>query len=60
MLAIVARKGGVGVERGMRRTVPVVMEVKQLVVPLRYYSQRIFEEGYDDQKAANGWEVSGV
>lgn len=36
----------------------VVVQVEQLVAPLRYYSQRIFEECNDDQEAAEGWEVS--
>jgi len=34
------------------------MEVEELVAPLRYYSQGIFEKGYDDEEAADRWEVS--
>lgn len=35
----------------------VVVKIQQLVVPLGYYSERILDEGYDNQKAANGREV---
>ena len=33
----------------------VVMQVDQLVAPLRYYSQRVFEECDDNQEASKGW-----
>lgn len=35
----------------------VVVKIQQLVVPLGHYSERILDEGYDNQKAANGREV---
>jgi hypothetical protein len=44
---------------GDRLTVSVVLEVRELVAPLRDNSKGIFDEGYDDQETANGWEVSG-
>jgi hypothetical protein len=31
-----------------KRTLSVVMEVDELVVPLRYYSERILQEGHHD------------
>lgn len=36
----------------------VVVKIQQLVVPLGHDSERILDEGYDNQKAANGGEVS--
>jgi hypothetical protein len=38
--------------------VSVVVEIEELVAPLRYYSQGIFEKCYNDEEAADGWEVS--
>ena len=43
---------------GGERTSPVVVEVLQLVGPLRYDAEGIFEEGDDDEESANCWEVS--
>jgi hypothetical protein len=39
---------------------PVVPEVEQLVAPLGDDPKRIFNEGHDDKKSANGWEVTVV
>lgn len=39
-------------------TVPVVIEVEQLVVPLGHNAECILEESHDDQEAANRGEVS--
>ena len=39
-------------------TVPVIVQVEQLIAPLCYYSQCVLEESDDDQEAADGWEVS--
>ena len=36
----------------------IVVKIQKLVVPLGYYSDRILDEGYDNQKAANGRKVS--
>ena len=36
----------------------IVMEVEELIVPLRDYSQGILEEGHDDEEAADGWQIS--
>lgn len=36
----------------------VIVEIQQLVVPLGYYSERILDEGYDNQEAANGREIA--
>jgi hypothetical protein len=38
--------------------VAVIVQIQQLVVPLRYYSDRILDEGYDDQEAADGGQVA--
>lgn len=35
-----------------------VVEVEQLVVPLRDDPQRIFEEGDDDEETADCWQIS--
>lgn len=40
-------------------TFSVLAEIQQLVTPLRDYTQRIFQEGDDDQETADRWEVSG-
>ena len=40
------------------RTVPVVVEIYQLVTPLRHYSQRVFDECDDDEEAADGGHIS--
>ncbi len=47
-------------EGGAKRTVAVVMEVEKLVVPLCYYSQRILDEGDDDEEATDCGEVTGL
>ena len=39
-------------------TVSVVMEVNELILPLRYYSQGIFEKCHDDEETTDCWEVS--
>ena len=36
----------------------VVMEIKELVVPLRKYSEGILEVGHDDQEPANGGKIA--
>lgn len=36
----------------------VVMQISELIAPLGYYAQGIFEEGNDDQEAANGWKIA--
>lgn len=41
-------------ELGGTRTVPIVVEVCQLVVPLRDDPQCVLEEGDDDQESSNG------
>jgi hypothetical protein len=41
-----------------RHTVPVVVEICELVVPLCQYAQRVFEESDDDQEAADCWQIS--
>jgi hypothetical protein len=38
--------------------VSVVMEVNELILPLRYYSQGIFEKCHDDEETTDCWEVS--
>jgi hypothetical protein len=38
--------------------VSVVVEIGELVAPLCYYAQRVFEEGHNDQESANCWYVS--
>lgn len=40
------------------RTVPVVVEVGELVTPLGYYSKRIFEESDDNQEASNCGQIA--
>jgi hypothetical protein len=40
------------------RTVSVVVQICELVVPLCYYAQRIFEKGDDDQEAADCRKIS--
>lgn len=55
-----------GAGRGVRRisawpggrTVAVVVQVQQLVVPLCYYSDRVLNEGHNDQEAADGGQVA--
>jgi hypothetical protein len=42
------------------RTVSVVVEIEQLVAPLCYYSEGVFEKCYDDEETADGWEESTV
>lgn len=41
-------------------TVPVVMQVEQLVAPLCQDPQRILEESDHDQEPAKSWEVSAM
>ena len=36
----------------------VVVEIGELVSPLCYYAQRVFEEGHHNQESANCWYVS--
>lgn len=36
---------------------PVIMQIHQLIAPLRENPQRILEEGDDDQEAADGGQV---
>jgi hypothetical protein len=45
-------------ESGNARTVSVVMEICELVVPLCYYAQRVFEESDYNQEAANCWKIA--
>jgi hypothetical protein len=40
------------------RTVSVVVQICELVTPLRYYAQCVLEESDNDQEAANCWKVS--
>lgn len=40
------------------RTMSVVVEVRELVAPLRYYAQRVFKESNNDQEASDCWEVA--
>lgn len=37
----------------------IVVQVKQLVIPLCYYSDGVLNEGHDDQEAADGGQVAG-
>jgi hypothetical protein len=46
-------------ERDWRmRTVSVVMEICELVAPLCDYAQRVFEEGDNNQEAADCGEIA--
>lgn len=36
---------------------PIIMQVHQLIAPLRQNAQRIFQESDDDQEAADGGQV---
>ena len=36
----------------------VVVEIGNLVGPLSHDAERVIEKGYDDEEAANGWEVT--
>jgi hypothetical protein len=49
---------GSGSPVGGSRTVAVVVQVEELVVPLCYYSDDVLDEGYDDEEAADGWQVT--
>lgn len=44
--------------RGEALTVAVVMQVDELVAPLCDDSQRVFEEGDDDEEASEGWQIA--
>ena len=35
----------------------VIVKICELVVPLCHYAERVFEECYDDEEAADSWEV---
>jgi hypothetical protein len=48
----------VAIAASWRLTVPVVVQVEQLIAPLRYYSQCILEEGDDDQETADGRNIA--
>jgi hypothetical protein len=37
--------------------VSVIVKICELVPPLCHYAERVFEECYDDEEAANSWEV---
>lgn len=50
--------GRVEIWRWFALTMSVVMEVDELIAPLRYYSQGILEKCHDDEKTADRWEVS--
>ena len=39
-------------------TVPIIVQVKQLIAPLCYYPQCVLEESDNDQEASDGWEIS--
>ena len=45
-----------GVDREL--TMPVVVEVEELVIPLRDNSQGVLDESADDQEASDGGNVS--
>lgn len=53
-----ARMGCDAAAWGGVRTAPVVPQVGELVGPLRNYTQRVLEEGDDNEEASNGREVA--
>ena len=42
----------------LKRTVSVIVEIDELVAPLSDDSERVFQEGDNDEKAANRWKIS--
>ena len=42
-----------------KRTMTIVMQIDQLIAPLCYYSNRVLEEGRDDEEASDGREEAG-
>jgi hypothetical protein len=42
----------------IKLTFPIIVQVQELVAPLCQNSKSVLEKGNNDQKSANGWEVS--
>ena len=55
VLALVVRVAG-----GERPTVSEILQVDELIAPLGYYSEGVFNECDYNEEAADRWEVPGL